>query len=317
MRKLSVVLIIFALIMCLVSCGNNTTLESTYETESTHKTETTDDTSTDTQTKDETNTDTADTTSLPDSSSDIPHDTDTSSDTGDESSDTGDEDESSDTVQSTDTQESSSDKNDNDDKKDDEKPKYDYSIIYELNGGHFDGEVPNGYYSSTGADISTKPVREGYKFYGWINKNTGECVDKITIPQGSKKDIEFFAIWYTDIDKNGFVLRNDGGTYTLVWYSGTKTSAVNIPESFNSMPVTKIDSYAFYYRKDIVRVIIPLSINEFGSYVFEKAIGMLVSLKDTKQLDAWLDKLISDETNIQAIEVIKGERAAIGFSKWI
>lgn len=320
MKKLSFLLIIFALIMCFASCGDNNIyigIPDVGGSTTTKDAETTDESSKDAQTSDDTKTDTETST-----------DTDTSTDNGTSSADTTTDTESSKDDPSTDTEQSSDTQEQPDESKDDgkndptpptppEPSGYDYDIIYDLNGGHFESDVPDGYYTSDGAEIDIKPVRAGYKFYGWININSGECVDKIIISQGSEKNLEFYAIWYTDIDANGFVLRNDGETYTLVWYQGTKINVVNIPDSFNSLPITKIDSYAFYYRKDIERVSIPLSINELGKYVFEKSIGMVLNLKNQKELNSWLEKLVYDETNIQAIEVIKGERAAIGFSKWM
>ena len=192
-----------------------------------------------------------------------------------------------------------------------------YDIIYELNGGEFEEKIPNEYFTSEGIQIDIKPVKEGYKFFGWIDKNSGQCVDKISVPKESCQNFVFYAIWYTDIDENGFILRNDGEAYSLVWYNGTKKDTVEIPESVGSLPVTKIDSYAFYFRSDITRVVLNKSVNEFGSYVFEKAKGMEIMLKNRKDLNSWLENLITDSTNEEAIEVIKYERPAIGFSKWL
>ena len=54
---------------------------------------------------------------------------------------------------------------------------------------------------------------------------------------------------------------------TIVEYTG-HDSVVSIPSALNNITVKKIGDGVFYGRTDIIEVIIPLSIEEFGDYVF-------------------------------------------------
>ena len=85
-----------------------------------------------------------------------------------------------------------------------------FAIDYELNGGENNPDNPSSY-SVRGGDIELKaPVRAGYKFLGWADKDSSEEGYVAKIPAGSMGDRTFVAVW----EKTTFSITYDlgGGT---------------------------------------------------------------------------------------------------------
>ena len=61
-----------------------------------------------------------------------------------------------------------------------------------------------------------------------------------------------------------------GDGYAIAGYIGSSSSVV-IPSTYNNFPVTEISDRAFYQNNDIVRVILPESIEQIGEAAFYKA----------------------------------------------
>ena len=49
---------------------------------------------------------------------------------------------------------------------------YDFSIDYDLDGGEFIGEYVDKYSVESPTFTTTKPVKNGYEFVGWTNKDS-------------------------------------------------------------------------------------------------------------------------------------------------
>ncbi len=104
-----------------------------------------------------------------------------------------------------------------------------FAITYELNGGENNHENPSSY-SVRGGDTELKaPVREGYKFLGWADKDSSAAGYVTKIPAGSMGDKTFVAVWEkttfsityelgggTNSPENPAEYSKDGETVTLV-----------------------------------------------------------------------------------------------------
>ena len=85
-----------------------------------------------------------------------------------------------------------------------------YSIVYNLDGGSFEGEYPVEYQYSVGT-VLVNPVKEGYKFLGWyLNSNFGGLPQ--TKIEGSKTgEIQLFAKW--EVQKPIITYNLNGGNW--------------------------------------------------------------------------------------------------------
>ena len=66
-----------------------------------------------------------------------------------------------------------------------------YSIEYELDGGHFDGEVVNSFIENIGLDVLPTPIKDGYDFIGWYLDN--ELISSIN--KDYNKNVVLVAKW--------------------------------------------------------------------------------------------------------------------------
>lgn len=82
-----------------------------------------------------------------------------------------------------------------------------YTITYNLNGGHADNKSSYNYFTDTFK--LTNPERLGYKFLGWTGTDEG---DNITINQGSTGDKEYTANW--EIINYSITITYNGGSAT-------------------------------------------------------------------------------------------------------
>ena len=75
-------------------------------------------------------------------------------------------------------------------------PEY-YSIVYELNGGRFEGDYKTKYKDTESDFILPTPIRDGYVFTGWTSTNiyTPTPIKNLVIPTGSMGDKTFYANW--------------------------------------------------------------------------------------------------------------------------
>lgn len=73
-----------------------------------------------------------------------------------------------------------------------------------------------------------------------------------------------------ELDENGFAFlpNEDGESYTVAAYGGSKVTTLNIPSTFNGKPVTKIGDYAFDFSCAFTKVVIPNSITHIGTGAF-------------------------------------------------
>jgi hypothetical protein len=69
--------------------------------------------------------------------------------------------------------------------------------------------------------------------------------------------------------------KNDQGGVTVMEYTGKDATAV-IPAKINGLPVTEIESMAFYGRTDLTVVAIPRSVTKIGDCAFWGCSGLTV-----------------------------------------
>lgn len=129
-----------------------------------------------------------------------------------------------------------------------------YTIKYELNGGSFEGNYPEGYDDLEGVEL-VNPVKDGYIFGGWFDNEslTGDALNAIAA--GTGKSLKLYAKWqfieYTlSFVLNGGsdkVIKGSFSTMDLTAYSNDgETAGIYICDT-NIMP-----SYSLRYQYKIL-----------------------------------------------------------------
>lgn len=102
-----------------------------------------------------------------------------------------------------------------------------YRIKYNLSGGETNN--PTTYNKKTPTFTLTDPWRPGYIFKGWIEAGTTSAKPTITIPQGSKGDKEFTAVW-------------EPITYTVNIYQNAPIDYTSHGHSVKVTPISSIEN---------------------------------------------------------------------------
>ncbi|MBO5933533.1 MAG: leucine-rich repeat protein [Bacteroidaceae bacterium] len=82
------------------------------------------------------------------------------------------------------------------------------------------------------------------------------------------------SVYATSVSDLKFTLNADGESYSVTGYQTYPTGTLEIPSSYNGMPVTSIGYTAFQRCKKITAVIIPNSVTEIGRYAFSECTGL-------------------------------------------
>ena len=96
----------------------------------------------------------------------------------------------------------------------------------------------------------------------------------ITAAAGDKQAI---CTVYVTASYTGFEFTQNGNSVALTSYFGTDTE-VTVPASYRGKPVTVIAERAFYDCSDVVKIVLPDTIKEIGSYAF----GYCTALTDVE-----------------------------------
>lgn len=213
-----------------------------------------------------------------------------------------------------------------------------YKIQYDFNGGSKgNGNFPASYKMSDEAFQIGTPKREGnYKFIGW--QSNDEIFYNYKVEKGTTGNISVKAIWYeyeyTHQDQKGYqYFLKDDNTLSVVGYVGI-VSNLSIPSSYESYIVNEIGPYAFCGYGDkianlssssFVRCDIPDSITKISTGAFLgcddlkpqlAGQGSLTTSQWNEKLENWITNLEIEEKNDHVIDVIKGDRPAIGWKKY-
>ncbi len=213
-----------------------------------------------------------------------------------------------------------------------------YEIQYDFNGGSKgNGSFPSSYMMTDEAFQIGTPKREGnYKFIGW--QFNDEIFYSYKVEKGTTGNISLKAIWYeyeyTHQDQNGYqYLLKDDNTFSIVGYVGI-VSNLFIPSSYESYIVNEIGPYAFCGYGDkianlssssFVRCDIPDSITKISTGAFLgcddlkpqlTGQGSITTSQWNEKLENWITNLEIEEKNDHVIDVIKGDRPAIGWKKY-
>ncbi len=209
---------------------------------------------------------------------------------------------------------------------------FEFNIEYDFNGGKKGtGIFPSGYNSTDKAFQIGRPIKEGnFKFIGWQSSN-GEIVFNYNVDEGSTGDISLKAIWYeykyTYQDTKGYqyLLKNDN-TLSVVGYVGNVSNLL-IPSTYNEYTVTEIGPYAFcgygdkiasiqtsgFVRCDIADTVTKIAIGAFAGC---DDLKVQLSYKSEMSIGQWTENLTIEEENNHVLDVIKGDRPAIGWKKY-
>lgn len=213
-----------------------------------------------------------------------------------------------------------------------------YCISYDFNGGEKGkGNFPLTYNTRDGAIQIGTPIRSGnYKFIGW--QANDQIAYNFNIAEGSVGDISLKALWYeyeyTYQDNNGYqYLLKDDNTLSVVGYVGAVSNLI-IPSTYENYDVTEIGPYAFCGYGDriatlqgtsFVRCDISDSITKISTGAFlgcddlkPQLVGQnnLTTSQWKEKLENWIANLEILEQNDHVLDVINGDRPAIGWKKY-
>ena len=139
-----------------------------------------------------------------------------------------------------------------------------YPITYVLNGGTNDENNPTTYTIEDSITLED-PTKEGYDFVGWYTDAALTVLTNPIIEKGTKGELTFYAKW----EVSGYTFEDNGTGVTIVATdSMILTGDVEIPETFNGLPVTKIGDSAFKNNIRITNIIIPNTVTSIGKSAF-------------------------------------------------
>lgn len=205
-----------------------------------------------------------------------------------------------------------------------------FEITYDFNGGAAgSGAYPDKYDINTSDFQIGIPLKDGYKFIGW--EYDGSIDYYCIISKGTDKDLNLKAMWYkhefTYQDNNGiqYFLKDDN-TLSVVGYAGN-VGNIYIPYTYNDLPVTEIEDYAFCgYGDEIGKIssssfvccFLPDTVTRIGIGAFEGCDDLKVQLSNQSDLsvEEWTDSLIIEDRNKHVYDVILNKRPAIGWKKY-
>lgn len=108
-------------------------------------------------------------------------------------------------------------------------------------------------------------------------------------------------------NKFSFNLNNDGKSYTVTSYTGTK-STVNIPEKYKKLPVTAIGDEAFAANKTMKKVVIPDSVTAINYKAFSGC-SNLEDIEFSKNITTIEAGTFENCVNLYAITIPEGVTA--------
>ena len=136
-----------------------------------------------------------------------------------------------------------------------------YSITYVLYGGKNHQWNPHTY-NVESQFLLGSPTRDGYLFGGWYtNANLTKPFSSSVFEKGG--DITLYAKWNT----SDFAYTFLGDSYCITSYVGLD-EVVNIPGTYNGLPVTSISSQVFLNNSSIERINIPKQITSITASAF-------------------------------------------------
>lgn len=123
-----------------------------------------------------------------------------------------------------------------------------YEIIYQLDGGVLENQVPGFNYDTPTFTISV-PKKDNYIFSHWEDEDGNKYEGDFVIEQGTDKNIYLKAVWW-DFEENGvrYIYENDA--LTVYTYEGAGTQEIVIPNELFGKKIVKIREGAF---KDLGR----------------------------------------------------------------
>ena len=143
-------------------------------------------------------------------------------------------------------------------------PSVEYNITYELNGGTNNTENPTGY--NTGDIITLAfPTKDDYMFMGWYTDSA--LTNEIKEINNKEENLTLYADWIP-IDEI-LEFRLEDGEYTIRDYKKDVATLI-IPSTYKGLPVTELDSTAFYGCVALEKIIIPSTITSMGEAIFDK-----------------------------------------------
>lgn len=114
------------------------------------------------------------------------------------------------------------------------------SIIYDLDGGNFEGEVPSTYVIGTGLAELPTPIKEGYKFLGWYRGD--EKVENIG--KEENETINLKAKWELIPVPVKVEYELNSGSWS--WTTGEVTNPKNGIDSVSNLPEIFMSEFYYY-----------------------------------------------------------------------
>ena len=150
-----------------------------------------------------------------------------------------------------------------------------YTITYE-NLNDVTNDNPTEYTIESDTIILIDLECPGYIFLGWTYEGQTEPIKNVEIKTGSTGDKSFTANWEKIKYSEGleYELSYDEQYYMVYGIGECTDDIVKIPVTYNGLPVTGIESYAFYECQNLKGIIIPETISYIGYSVFLGCISL-------------------------------------------
>ncbi|HOO23361.1 MAG TPA: leucine-rich repeat protein [Clostridia bacterium] len=126
------------------------------------------------------------------------------------------------------------------------------------------------------AVIATAPVtiKEHHTFAGWYIDIAFAEGSKVTFPLTLNGDITLYAKWTANFSQGlEFTLQTTTNSYFVKTYTGSD-QVVNIPSTFNGLPVVGINARAFEGNLNIFEINIPASVTSIAGSAFADCIAL-------------------------------------------
>ena len=213
----------------------------------------------------------------------------------------------------------------------------DYTLEFVLNGGVFEQDnIPN-HYTYGNEDVLPVPVKEGFKFMGWYEKEDFSDSAVYKIPAGAVGNKTYYAKWIgNDANEYSVIFRVDGKVYVVIVYEGETPKYPNgVPAKASDdkydyefagwspeiVPAYGFDEYEAEFNaipKSFAITLMPdggIMENQPDSYTYGDKIILPVPEKEGYSFLGWY---LDEEFSGEAVAEIDAEETGdkVYFAKW-
>ncbi len=149
-----------------------------------------------------------------------------------------------------------------------------YTLAYDFGGGEVNGGYTTEYVY--GATISLPALKkEYYLFDGWYAEKDYQTSVTADTLKTAPRDITLYAKWRIE-DRYAFSFRKnaDGASYEVRGLGRVTERDIVIPHTYEGLPVTTIDSHAFWGEEQLTSLVIPDTVTTIESGAFCECVNL-------------------------------------------